>query len=165
MKRVVAACALALAVLGGCGGSSGGTDGPSAEEKAAQQQEEREAAMLAEAQKCERDLKPLREALEELDSRLDIGLDIGEHSDRVADVKVVYDRLNPRSLDRKCIIKSGAQLEKALQAYIDANNIWQDCFDDYDCTFEDVESEIQLKWLAASTRLRKAETGLRSLFP
>jgi hypothetical protein len=184
MMRRAWVAALPL-VLAGCagGGDSGAQDkeasaSASAASASAAAEASASAAAAAEAEQrakqqarhdaCASGTSGLMSALQEIDSRLDVGLNYSEYGDRVGDAKVAYDAmLKPNTLQRNCLIKVAVVLETALNEYLDVYNIWGDCINDYSCDFNTGETnkKAQTSWANASRDLAKAQRGLDSLAP
>ena len=123
--RPVVACVVALqVVLVGCGG-------PSAEERAAERARftaartsaeaaradaEEQLAEAADAEVCRAELGPFLESLEELNSRLSVGLTFQNYSEEVGNVRVAYDQVEFSNLSLACTSRAGLAAEKALNA-------------------------------------------------
>jgi len=183
MTRVLLIILSALAMLGGvaaCGSS--GDDGSTAaatqaqqderEEQAAQEREEAErkraeaeAEAKVMAESCEDTLGDFQEAISELNSRLDIGLNYDEYTDAVADAKVEYDQIDFDDLsdNTKCLGSVGVPLEKAMNKYIQAANIWSKCFDDLECSNDQINGKLQVRWAEATLKIEKAKDALKDL--
>ena len=139
-----------------------------AREKAAKERKERQeaakAARLAEA--CEESVGPLLDELEELNSRLDIGLTYDEYTDRVGDVKVAYDKADFGDAgedDLRCITEVGLPAEKAFNQYAKAAATWQECFDDIDCDNDSIQPDLQRRWSRATTLTERARDNLNDM--
>jgi hypothetical protein len=118
------------------------------------------AAAQREADKCRRQIGSLLGTLNEIDSRLDIGLSQTEYADFVGDASVVYDAIPFRRLTADCI-DAAVHLENAFNHYITANSDWDDCIWDFDCDVErDVLSGMRIEWDDASRQLDKVERKL-----
>jgi hypothetical protein len=106
-------------------------------------------------------MTPLLSALQEVDSRLSIGMAFDEYGDRIGDAKVAYDRLDFKRLNENCIFKVGIALESGLNHYIDANNIWDECIDDFDCSVEGaVLQKMRKHWSESTERIEAAVKNL-----
>ncbi len=148
--RYVVLLALLLTVACGAGGREGRGAGPGGEK----------GGSSFDVAACEAQLGDLLTALQEIDSRLDIGLNIQEYGDRVGDAKVAYDRLQPGQLERGCLERVGVPLEEALQAYIDAYRSWDRCIDRFECELDEIEPELQQRWARASAKIEEATSAL-----
>jgi hypothetical protein len=100
------------------------------------------------------------DVLADLNSRLGVGLNFQSYSDRVGDARVAYDRIEADELDYDCINRVGVPAEKALQLYLDAYNIWNDCVSGYNCSNDSITPKLQRKWAAATAKLDKAKRAL-----
>jgi hypothetical protein len=112
---------------------------------------------------CAELLQPLLDALEDLDARLNVGLNKSQYSDRVGDVSVAYSRLDASKLSAlgtDCI-STGATLEDAFNEYISANNEWSECLSDRDCSNDDVRPTLQRHWATATEEIDE----VREQFP
>ena len=165
-----------VAGLGAC------SDQPSADERAAQSEEEaaeareqrlreqreRETAVYRE---CVSVTKALTSKLSDLDSRLTIGLQFDDYSRKVGDAQVAYDRLikdlkRREGVSDRCINKVGLPLERALNQYVTAYNVWNDCIGDYSCSFEGaILKRAQRSWAKATTGLERAAANLDAMRP
>jgi hypothetical protein len=57
----------------------------------------------------------------------------------------------------------GIPAEKAFNKYVAAYNIWNRCIGNFGCSLDEIEPEMQERWLDATTLLTKAESGLAAL--
>jgi hypothetical protein len=99
-------------------------------------------------------------ALEDLHSRLGIGLSFQDYSDRVGDVKVAYDSVPFNQLSVACTSGVGVPAEAALNAYIRAYNTWNDCISDDYCSTDSIDSQLQGPWSSATLKITRARTAL-----
>jgi hypothetical protein len=117
---------------------------------------------------CAAAVKPLRDALAQIDSRLDVGLNYDDYGDRLGDVQVAYDAVVPKldSVDPKCF-GVAVPLESSLNAYNKVLNVWGDCIDDYNCDFSegDANDKAQAGWAKAGRALKTSDRKLRALRP
>jgi hypothetical protein len=110
---------------------------------------------------CEAALGEFVDALSELDSRLAVGMQFSEYIQAVGDVRVVYDRVVFSELDIECVTDVGVPAERALNLYVQASNLWNNCIGNFTCDFnQDLEPRLQDKWAAASAKVDEAQTGL-----
>ena len=117
---------------------------------------------IPEAVSCPDPVVTFVEALEELDSRLTIGLNFTDYSERVGDARVAYDRIDVADLDEACLDQVAVPAEDALNAYVNAYTIWNDCISDADCDNDSITPELQAKWAEATElilTLREALDG------
>lgn len=101
---------------------------------------------------CVDQLGPLRDALIEIDARLDIGLTMIDYRNRVGDARVAYSRIEPDALDGPCL-QAGRRLESALNEYMEAQDKWAECIEDTDCSTDTVQPDLQVHWSAATRSL------------
>jgi hypothetical protein len=98
----------------------------------------------------------LLSALQELDSRLNVGLNLDEYGDYVGDAQVAYDRLDFDRIEGICLISVAVHLEDALNQYITAVNKWNDCIESVSCE----DPPVQKHWTNASTLITRASGNL-----
>jgi hypothetical protein len=103
------------------------------------------------------------EQLQELDSRLDIGLNFESYSTKVSDAKVVYDQIPFDEMSQECVRQVGVPAENAFNAYVKAYNIWNNCFDDINCDNDSIKSKLQAQWAKATLLISKADGNLQAL--
>lgn len=185
MRTAVAA--LIAVTMAGCGGE----DGPTAEDRAAASasasaasasvEAEASASASAEASasqsveqqaaydNCSSRTSELLTVLQELDSRLNVGLAYRDYGEKVGDVQVAYDSSVEAILAETddCLAKVGVPLENAFNRYREVQDIWTDCIDDAYCNFSEgaVNEKVQKKWAAATKSLAKADRNLEALAP
>lgn len=159
------AVVLLAAVVIGCGDS-----GPTAEEKreAAEQKEKaeekkEEAVAKAEADKCQGQVGDFLLSLEELEARLEVGLNYDEYFEEVGNVQVAYNRIPINQMDEGCLTLVGVPSENAFNAYREAANIWEDCFEELSCETSNIDPEIQQEWAKASRLRVRAQQGLSAM--
>jgi hypothetical protein len=111
---------------------------------------------------CPQAVLDLVDSLNDLNSRLTVGLKQDDYNDRVGDAKVTYDKLNVDDIDAVCATRVAVKAESALNAYIDANNTWNDCIVDPACDGGDpLTKKLQKKWSEASDLLAEIATALK----
>ena len=157
--------ALVLAVVGvtlaaitasGCGG-------PSAAEKQAKAAAGAHAAHLAAYRKCKTQVGPFLSALEDLNSRLDVGLSFSDYGTRVGDVRVAHDAAPFDELGAACLSVVAVPAEAAMNAYVKAYNKWNNCFNDDYCTTDSISPELQAPWGTATGKIERAQAGLEQI--
>jgi hypothetical protein len=160
--RVVSLLGLAVLAISlfGCGDS-----GPSAAEKreAAERKEKaverkEEAAAEAKASECRSQLGDFLESLEELDARLQVGLNYDDYFNEVGNVQVAYNRIPINQLSQECLSQVGLPSESAFRSYSEAAEDWEECFENLTCEGED--PELQAKWATAERQEARAQRGL-----
>ena len=145
-----------------------------AQERAEQQEREKKRREIEkQAQKaedkaasCKEEMGGLVDALGELDSRLNVGLNYDEYTDQVGDLRVEYDRVDfggsdPEQLD--CLTAVGLPAEQAMNEYAKAAGTWDECFDDIDCDNDSIQPELQRRWATASRKADRASRGLEKM--
>ncbi len=156
MMRTLASLALVCALLAACGGTTPATPTtPSAPTPTPTP-----GPISAE---CADDLRPVLDALEQMDARLDVGLNRSQYGDRMGDISVAYNRLDATTLVGKgagCIA-TAVLLEEAFNEYIQANTAWGDCIASSSCSMDSVQPKLQRHWSTASGKLASA----RRTFP
>jgi hypothetical protein len=181
MRRTILVLTL-MFVMVGCG-DDGPSDAELAETRASEAAASASASASAEAeakaearaaaqrrrhQQCADSTADLSTALQEIDSRLSVGMNYDEYGDFVGDAQVAYDRLfDGPDLSRQCLLKVGIPLEGALNIYIDVYGIWGDCINDYGCDFSEGETnkKVQAKWAKATEVLGNSKRGLEGMKP
>lgn len=134
-----------------------------AQAEAEAREAERKAAEHKEWQQCVSATEELHEALRQVDSRLNVGLNVGELSDRLGDVSVAYDSLDFEAMEAKCTLNVGIALEDALNQYIKSLNRWERCVDDFGCSVEGaVLKKLRRHWREAGERLEHVSEVLES---
>lgn len=160
--RIIAGVGLVLAL--GAVGVVALTGESEADKQARAKAVERERAKrkaLADYRDCRRLQKGLLDELAELDSRLDIGLSYVNYSEKVADVRVAYDRIEFEELELECVSRVGVHAETALNEYTKAVSRWGDCIESPSCSVDDdAQPAMQKRWSRAGRLRRKAERGL-----
>jgi hypothetical protein len=152
-------------VVAGCGGKSD----EEKREEARQEAKEREAAERAEArrealqryERCNDRVEDFFSALQELNSRLDVGLSYDDYTDQVADVKVAYDQADFGNLHNFDCLRAAVPGEKALNQYVEAAGAWGDCIEDFNCDIDNID--LNGYWLKASVFVDRAQTNLSDL--
>jgi len=109
---------------------------------------------------CKSSLQPFSDALTELDSRLSVGLNFSDYSDKVGAAKVAYDRLPISSLDATCVDQVATLEEDAYNDYVHAYNTWNDCFSKTGCTNDSIKSSLQADWSKATDLLTTVKARL-----
>jgi hypothetical protein len=164
MSRVVGLILVVVAVvaLAACGGDDSAAPEPTSPTIAPPP------AMTAEPepddsdyQECIANLGPFIDALREMDSRLNIGLNYGDYGDFLGDVQVEYDKVDIEGAAAiPGCIDVAADAEKAFNAYIKASNIWQKCFEDLDCDNDEITPRLQQHWSKATRLLEDVDEAL-----
>jgi len=164
---MVLSAAVTAAVLSGCAADDGSGEGPGAaattesvdlEERRAERAEARARQAAAD---CQRGLQKLTGELRDVDSRLSVGLTQDDYNSALGDVRVAYDTAPFKRLDRPCLLKVGVPLESAFQKYLNANEDWADCINNYGCNVDqDVLPGMRKDWAEATRLIRRSQQGL-----
>ena len=141
-----------------------------AAEEAERQAEAEAAAALEEAQDtyddCFAELQPLLNALSNIDSRLNVGLNQQELSNQLGRASIAYDKITIDNLGKGTCLTAAAKLETAFNQYNSTVQSWGDCIYDYYCDVDDdVLPGMQVKWASASSAINRAETLIETLDP
>jgi hypothetical protein len=129
-----------------------------AEAKAAAEQARAE----AEWSECKREFDPLLNALQEIDSRLNVGLGLDQYNNYLGDAQVTYDDLNPRTLDASCVRRVGVPLDNGFNEYLKASTKWEKCIQDYGCEVKGAPLvELREHWSDATRRIKSADARLQ----
>ena len=160
---------LALAVSA-CGGSGAGGGSSAGEEAAADARakeakataaaaraKEAKASAMAAQTKCKSQLGKFQAELDELDSRLNIGMANDEYGQRLGDIQVAYDAVDIPALKGECL-STAVIFEDGFNKYIKAGTKWDSCIENYNCD----EPQVQPLWSQASLLLNEAEADLES---
>lgn len=138
-------------------GTLGGTEGrPSPEDTSA-------AEAQAAAEECEASMGDFLTELQEINSRLSVGLSYDEYGTLLGDARVVYDQIDFDAVSQDCTLEVGIPLEDAYNKYIEAFNIWDRCISDFDCSINEIQPEMRQEWSDATDLIQDAETGLEDL--
>lgn len=185
----VLATAVAAWSLAGCGGDDGNAEDRASESAAAaasessasaaaeasksaeleQARQERIAQERAEYNACKRFVGGFNDGLQEIDSRLTVGLNYDEYGDFLGDVQVEYDAfvdgITQDTVD--CTRAVGLPLERAYRKYLRVHRIWGDCIDDYYCDFSEGETNrtVQAAWADATQLIDRANRKLEGMAP
>lgn len=154
MKWLLGVILLALAGTA-CAGDTSSDD--AARGSSGEQTTEASQIDLAE---CEDEAGELFDALNGIDSRLDIGLNVSEFGELLGDAKVEYDQIDFSAAVSACR-QAVVQAEKAFNNYITSYNKWQNCIESTSCD-TDNQPAVQELWSKASDRLDKARQLLNA---
>lgn len=108
------------------------------------------------ANDCRERTQPVMEAVQELNSRLDIGMNQDDYSSKVGDVKVAFDRVSSEEVSAECR-KAISELGRAVEAYAEASAEWNDCITSSYCS----EPDLQPHWDRAASRVERASALMR----
>jgi hypothetical protein len=114
---------------------------------------------------CQEQMGDLLEEAKALDSRLGVGLNYESYSEKVADVNVVYNDIDysddPEQLE--CITNVGLPLEKAVNQFVSAYRLWNDCFEDFNCDNDSIDDDLQARWSKATSAVDRADRALERM--
>ncbi|MEO6472316.1 MAG: hypothetical protein ABIR57_10280 [Aeromicrobium sp.] len=158
--------ALLLVLLAGCGG-------PSAAEKKAEKdrtvaaaakkkQEARQKKIGETGALCKQMVQEFSDSLDDLNSRLSVGLKPDDYSGRLGDISVAYDKTDwDKTPNVYCVQKVGVPLEDAYKDFVSAGSTWSDCIASYNCDVEkDKLPGMQKKWAHAGTLIERSKAAL-----
>jgi hypothetical protein len=120
---------------------------------------------------CVARAKAVSRALRALDSRLKVGLNVGEYTSRVGDVRVEYD--DQASQPGPCE-EAFQDYDDAITTHTDAASDWQICIDDYPSCFVDTvglsksyggvrDFRLYKRWNRADRSAAQGDAALRAL--
>ncbi len=152
--------------MGGCGTDEEAAKKAAAQEKA--RQKAAEAKLVYEG--CKSHVGDLIDSLEEITSRLDIGLNYENYSQELGDVKVAYDKAFDDTdvvvaLGEDCVSNVAVPAENALNSHLKASILWDRCIEDFDCDPDANEKKMQKHWQRAQRQIAKSQSGLEDLAP
>jgi hypothetical protein len=156
---VVLLLVFAVAVLAGCGGGATVTETVTVGQPPATSTTTPEEA--DDYQFCKETLGPSMDALEDLRSRLDAGMTYDDYASELSDINVEFNRAGA-SLRRGECHGVWVALEGALNNYIEANSLWNDCLQDL-CSDAAFNKSLQPAWGRASRALSNAQIELTTL--
>lgn len=118
---------------------------------------------LDEGKTCEKQLSGFNRALGDLDAELNVGLNFHDYSESVRDAAVAYERIDVDDLADDCALEVGLPLEKALRKYVDAEEVWEECFERLSCDLDSIDPKLQRLWAAAGDLIDQADDGISQL--
>jgi hypothetical protein len=136
--------------------------GPPEAGRAAQQETGKRHATGAELrtapEACEQQLRDLLRELEELQSRIRrVGANYAHYVEMVMDVSSGYGQASIRELKRECVFSLGVNARDALDAFLQAANVWSECTVDVNCDIDSIDTELQTHRNDAAAAIRPAE--------
>lgn len=158
---------LFIALVAGCGGGQSAADKKAAKDRqvavaakkkeAARQQKIGETGAL-----CKKLVQNFTDSLDNLNSRLSVGLKPDDYNNRVGDISVTYNKVDWASTPNTyCLKKVGIPLEAAYNDFTAAGNAWSKCIDDYNCDVtKDKLPGMQKKWTHAGKMIDKSKAAL-----
>lgn len=115
------------------------------------------------ARDCHSLLGDFLNALTELDSRVSAGLAFEDYSQQVGDIRVTYERIETARVESTCLTAVALPAERALNRYVEAYTIWNNCVGNGACAEAEVMPKLEAKWAEATSNIDAAETGLEEL--
>lgn len=117
----------------------------------------------AEYDKCFAEESDLLAQLDEVNARLDVGMNFRDYSDTVSDISVEYSKSDSSDLGIDCLGDVAVPAEVAVRQHVGAARKWSNCFDDLDCDPETVD--LQTYWSRATSNTTDASEALASMQP
>ena len=156
---------LTLCLIAGCDQSQ--ADKKAAKDKqvaaAAKKKEEARIKKIGETGAlCKKLVQDFADSLDNLNSRLDVGIKPDDYSSRLGDISVAYNKISwDETPNQYCLKSVGIPLESAYRDFAAAGNTWNDCITDYNCDVEkDKLPSMQKKWTHAGKLMEKSKTAL-----
>jgi hypothetical protein len=113
---------------------------------------------------CRREVGPWLLKLQNINSRLSVGITQGAYNTALGSARIAYDGTDVAKVHHECLSGVGVPAERAFRHYMRANSIWDDCIYDMYCNLDrDAMPEIQEQWAKASVLLERASTNLEDL--
>jgi hypothetical protein len=114
---------------------------------------------------CAEVLSDLLEALQDIDSRLAVGLQYEAYGEKVGDARVAYDQLDTDYFtDHEDCLAAGADLESAINEYAMASQKWDRCIQQYSCDFKsDALPTLRKHWTRAGEFIQDAKDALEDM--
>lgn len=119
----------------------------------------------AAARQCRGSLGELLDSMESLNNTVAVGLAYDGYLNAVNHVRATYADVGADRLPFVCLAQVAGPAEGALNAYIDAANVWGECLSTASCDPGSVEPELQREWARASDLVSSAQSGLRASLP
>lgn len=111
---------------------------------------------------CQNAIGDFLDAIASIDSRLGVGMNFSDYSEKVGDATAAHDKLDASSLSGKCL-SAATDGEKALNDYIKAYNRWNDCVGNIDCNNDSITPTLQSWWAKATLADDNAKAALSSI--
>jgi hypothetical protein len=173
-RTLIVVGALLILGLGSVTAVAMATAGPSDEDRriaseerasAAAEDAEREAeAELAEQKAtCESTVSEFKDAVEAVNSKLNVGLVQNDFNNALGDASVAYDNLDfdAISADEYCLSEVAQPLEQGFNIYVRSNTKWNKCNQNYGCEVKGkVLKDLQVRWLRASVKIAEVDQAL-----
>ena len=132
---------------------------------AAEAEQQAEAELAQQKATCESTISEFKEAVEAVDSKLNVGLVQNDFNNALGDASVAYNKLESDAIssDDYCLSKVAGPLEDAFNIYVRSNTRWNKCIQNYGCEVKgEVLKDMQTKWTKASVKILLADAALDS---
>jgi hypothetical protein len=151
---LIAAVGLLTVLLVGGGVSLAATAGPSDAEKKAASARVAEKKRVEEVKTCQARIGDYIDALTTIDSRLNVGLNVGDYSELAGAASVEQAQVDEDGLSQDCR-EALDEADAALSDYATSAADWDDCVWDDWCEVESLD--LQLTWETASNSIETAQ--------
>jgi hypothetical protein len=122
-----------------------------------------ERAAQRRADACEEQVGHILADTQELDSRLTVGLTYDQYNRQVGNISVAYNQIEVSSLRGPCLFDVAVHLEEAMNSYIKADDLWNECLVDFGCRSNSIDPQLQKHWAEAASNINVAQRGLDGL--
>ncbi|HWB21385.1 MAG TPA: hypothetical protein VG652_00700 [Gaiellaceae bacterium] len=112
-----------------------------------------------ETQACNRQIGTFMSALEDLESKISVGLTFPTYTAGVAKIRAAYGALSPSALSGACQAATGAG-HTSLNTYISALDTWMACTSTTKCSTDSIAANLQAQWANAAAQTEAAKTAL-----
>jgi hypothetical protein len=157
---------LFIALVTGCGGQSAADKKAAKDRQVAAAAKKKEAAHQREIGEtgalCKKLVQNFTDSLDNLNSRLSVGLKPDDYNSRVGNISVAYNKVDwSATPNTYCLKKVGIPLETAYNDFRDAGEAWSKCIDDYNCDVtNDKLPGMQKKWTHAGKMIDRSKAAL-----
>lgn len=117
---------------------------------------------------CTSELSDFKSELENVNSKLTVGMTQSDFNKALGDVQVKYDRLDSDAIngDVYCSGNVGEPLQDAFNDFVKSNSAWAKCINAYNCEVKgDVLKGLQKQWSSAGAKIEKANAALADYTP
>jgi hypothetical protein len=117
------------------------------------------AAALKETEACNRQIGMFMTALDDLESKISLGLTFSVYSTGVNRIRLAYGALTPSALSGACQAAVAAG-NTSLNTYITALRQWTVCTNNTKCSTASIATDLQTQWANAEAQTEAAKTAL-----
>jgi hypothetical protein len=119
----------------------------------------------AESEACQATMQPSLDALQELDSRLDVGLTLDAYEEALARANVLFEQIDTVALSAlgECVDKVHVPAHLALNDYVKAQRLWSECIQDPSCKDADRGARLHPLWSRTASNIQRARFNLELL--